>query len=81
MSNSEEMIDRPALIAGVDAGRLHAAPADGSAVAAVGQAEWVLRHRGADGTPAWLVDKRLMIGLQPARDFVRLGELPARVRR
>jgi len=54
--------------------------ADGSAVAAVSQAEWVGRKLGVDGTPASLVDGRLMIGLRPAEDFDRLGQLAARVR-
>ncbi|WP_264034237.1 hypothetical protein [Mycobacterium interjectum] len=39
------------------------------------------RHRGVDGTPAWLVDGRLMVGLQPVGDFRCLGALTARVRR
>ncbi|OBI53858.1 DsbA family protein [Mycobacterium sp. E787] len=78
--DDQEVIDRHALAAGVDVRRLHAALADGTAVAA-GQAEWVARHRGVDGTPAWLVDGRLMIGLQPVGDFRCLGALTARVRR
>lgn len=79
--DDQAVIDRHALLAGVDVGRLHAALADGRAVMSVGQAEWVARHRGVDGTPAWLVDGRLMVGLQPVQDFVRLGGLTARVRR
>jgi predicted DsbA family dithiol-disulfide isomerase len=79
--DDQAVVDRYALLAGVDVGRLHAALSDGSAAASVAQAEWVARHRGVDGTPAWLVDGRLMVGLQPARDFARLGELTARVRR
>lgn len=79
--DDQAVVDRHALSAGVDVGRLRAALSDGGAAASVAQAEWVARHRGVDGTPAWLVDGRLMVGLQPARDFARLGELTARVRR
>ncbi|OBI53294.1 DsbA family protein [Mycobacterium sp. E796] len=79
--DDQAVIDRHALAAGVDVGRMRAALADGSAVASVGQAEWVARHRGVDGTPAWLMDGRLMIGLQPVRDFVHCGNLTARVHR
>ncbi len=79
--DDQAVVDRHALLAGIDVGRLHAALADGSAAMGVGQAEWVARHRGVDGTPAWLVDGRLMVGLQPVQDFVRLGELTARARR
>lgn len=67
--DDQAVIDRHAAIAGVNLGALRAAVADGSAVAAVSQAEWVGRQRGVDGTPAWLVDGRLIIGLQPASDF------------
>ena len=66
-------------MAGVDLGGRHDALGDGSAVAAVGQAEWVARHSGVDGTPAWLADGHLMIGLRPAADFQRLDELTAHV--
>ena len=62
-------------LAGIDVDHLHAALSDGSAVAAIGQAEWLARHRGVDGTPVWLVDGRLMVGLQPASDFHCLGPL------
>jgi hypothetical protein len=60
---------------------LHDALDDGSAPAAVSQAEWIGRQRGVDGTPAWLVDGRLMIGLLPASDFERLGQLAVRAAR
>lgn len=48
-----------------DVGRLRAALDDGSAAMAVGQAEWVARHHGVHGTPAWLVEGQLIVGLQP----------------
>ncbi|OBG32639.1 DsbA family protein [Mycobacterium sp. E3198] len=79
--DDQAVIDRHALVAGVDVGRLHAALADGGAAMSVGQAEWVARHRGVDGTPAWLIDGRLVVGLQPVGDFRCLGALTARVRR
>jgi predicted DsbA family dithiol-disulfide isomerase len=79
--DDQAVIDRHARAAGVDVGHLHAALSDGSAAASVRQAEWVARHRGVDGTPAWLIDGRLMVGLQPVGDFRCLGALNARVRR
>jgi predicted DsbA family dithiol-disulfide isomerase len=68
--DDQAVIDRHAAAAGVDLAALHDALDDGSAVAAVGQAEWVGRRRGVDGTPAWMIDGRLIIGLQSAADFL-----------
>jgi predicted DsbA family dithiol-disulfide isomerase len=79
--DDEAVIDRHAATAGVDLGALHHALLDGSAPAAVSQAEWIGRQRGVDGTPAWLVDECLIVGLQPAADFERLKPLTARVPR
>lgn len=72
------VIDRHVAMAGVDVGRLRAALADGSAVAAVARAEWVGSQAGVDGTPAWMVDGRPIIGLQPAEVFRRLAPATAR---
>ena len=79
--DDQAVIDRHAVKAGVDLRALHDALDDGSAPAAVSQAEWIGRQRGVDGTPAWLVDGRLMIGLLPASDFERLGQLAVRAAR
>ena len=44
------------------------------AKAAVMEAEMIGRKYGVQGTPAWLVAQRLMVGLQPASEFERLAE-------
>jgi protein-disulfide isomerase len=38
------------------------------------EAEMIGRKYGVQGTPAWLVAQRLMVGLQPASEFERLAE-------
>jgi len=73
--DDQVVIDRHVAKAGVDLAALHDALDDGSAVAAVGQAEWVGRQRGVDGTPAWLIDGRLIIGLQPTAEFETLARV------
>jgi predicted DsbA family dithiol-disulfide isomerase len=79
--DDQAVIDRHAGATGVDARSLHFALADGTAVGAVSQAEWIGRQLGLDGTPAWLVDGRLMIGLQPASAFQLLTPVTVRVGR
>jgi predicted DsbA family dithiol-disulfide isomerase len=59
---------------GVDLASLHAALADGTAMVAVAEAEALARDHGVQGTPAWLVDQRLINGLLPAAEFERLVE-------
>ena len=54
---------------------LNAALADGSAAAAVAEAERLGRAWGVQGTPAWLVANRLISGLLPASEFERLAVL------
>jgi predicted DsbA family dithiol-disulfide isomerase len=68
------VIDRYAGEAGVDLTALHAGLADGSAAAAVGEDEAVGRKYGVRGTPAWLIDGRLIEGLRPAVEFERLAD-------
>jgi predicted DsbA family dithiol-disulfide isomerase len=68
------VIDRHASEAGVDVVALDAALADGSAAAAVGEAERIGRACGVQGTPAWLVGGRLISGLLPASEFQRVAE-------
>jgi predicted DsbA family dithiol-disulfide isomerase len=67
------VIDRHASESGVDIGRLHTALADGSAVAAVTEAELIGRKHGVRGTPAWRLGERLIEGLLPAAEFERLA--------
>jgi predicted DsbA family dithiol-disulfide isomerase len=74
------VIDRHARRCGIDVPTLHAALADGSALAAVTEAEMLGRTCGVQGTPAWLVDQRLITGLQPAAEFERLAEDSLRLR-
>jgi predicted DsbA family dithiol-disulfide isomerase len=54
------VIDRHASESGIDLGGLHAALADGSAAAAVSEAERIGLGHGVRGTPAWLVGQRLI---------------------
>jgi predicted DsbA family dithiol-disulfide isomerase len=67
------VIDRHATDSGVDLQRMHAALADGSAAQAVTEAETIGHRYGVQGTPAWLVAQRLIMGLQPAEDFERIA--------
>src|SRR5215470_10511104 len=64
--------DRHASESGIDLTALHAALDDGSAAAAVLEAEKMARKHGVQGTPAWLLGERLISGLRPAAEFERL---------
>jgi predicted DsbA family dithiol-disulfide isomerase len=75
------VIDRHAHWLGIDLAALHAAFADGSAAEAVTKAERIGRQYGVQGTPAWLLDRRLIAGLRPAADFERLAEHASRLPR
>jgi len=59
---------------GIDLAGLHAALADGSAAAAVQEAETTGHKYGVQGTPAWLLNQRLITGLLPAAEFERVAE-------
>jgi predicted DsbA family dithiol-disulfide isomerase len=72
--DNQAVIDRHATNAGVELGALHTALADGSAYAGVDQAETAAGQRGIDGTPAWLLGGRLVVGLRPESEFQRLAE-------
>jgi len=72
--DDQAVIDRHAANAGVDLGALHTALADGSAYAEVDRAERAGRQHGVHGTPAWLLDGRLIAGLQPAPEFQRVAQ-------
>jgi predicted DsbA family dithiol-disulfide isomerase len=69
-----ELIDRYAKASGVDLAALHGALCDGSAIAAVAEAEALGRRYGVQGTPAWLLPQGLISGLRPAADFERLAQ-------
>jgi predicted DsbA family dithiol-disulfide isomerase len=71
------VIDRHAGRSGVDLAALHAALADGRAARAVTEAEMNGREHGVQGTPAWLLNGRLLTGLRPATEFERLAEYAA----
>lgn len=68
------VIDRLATGSGIDLALLRAALADGTAEAAVTEAETIARKYGVQGTPAWLLAQRLITGLYPAAEFERLAE-------
>ena len=67
------VIDRHARESVIDLTALHAALTNGSAMAAVSEAESAGRRYGVEGTPAWLVDQRLILGLRSASEFERLA--------
>lgn len=69
------VIDRHARESGVDLALLHPALANGSAAAAVTEAEITGHTFGVRGTPGWLLNHRLITGLRPAAEFERLGEV------
>jgi predicted DsbA family dithiol-disulfide isomerase len=69
-----DVIARHASGAGIDVAALHAALADGSAAVGVEEAEATGRKYGVEGTPAWLLEGRLILGLRPAAEFERLAE-------
>ena len=58
---------------GVDLAVLHDALADGSAAAMVGEAELAGVHYGVQGTPAWRIAGRLIMGLRPAEELESLA--------
>ena len=68
------VVDRHAADAGVDLLALHAALADGTALDAVAEAEALGREHGVHGTPAWLSNGRLIMGLRPAAEFEHLWQ-------
>ena len=68
------MIDQHASASGVDPAALHAALADSSASALLTQSEMLGRKNGVQGTPAWLVDQHLIIGLRSQAEFERIAE-------
>jgi predicted DsbA family dithiol-disulfide isomerase len=66
------VIDRHASESGIDLMAMHAALADGSAEAAVTEAEMLGHEHGVNGTPAWLSGERLIMGLRAPAEFERL---------
>jgi predicted DsbA family dithiol-disulfide isomerase len=73
------VIDRHARDSGVELPALHAALADGSGAAGVSEGERIGREYGVHGTPAWLLNRRLITGLRPAVEFERLAEYASQV--
>ncbi|OMC22923.1 DsbA family oxidoreductase [Mycobacterium colombiense] len=71
--SDQSIIDRHAANAGVQLSALHTALVDGSAYAAVDQAERAADECGVYGTPAWLFGARLVSGLLPVPEFERLA--------
>lgn len=67
------VIDRHAHAFGVDLEAMHAALADGSALAMVAASEKLGRQAGVQGTPAWWLDGKLISGLQPVSKFEQLA--------
>ena len=74
------VIDRHANASGVVLGSLHAALLDGGAAKLVTETEATGRKYGVQGTPAWLFNQRLIVGLQTAAEFERLAETSSSTR-
>jgi predicted DsbA family dithiol-disulfide isomerase len=70
----QAVIDRHAIASGIDVAALHVALADGSATGGVAETETMGRNLGVQGTPAWLLDQRLIVGLRPPAEFEHLAE-------
>jgi predicted DsbA family dithiol-disulfide isomerase len=68
------VVDRHATDLGIDVAAIHSALADGSAFAAVKEAQTIGRRCGVQGTPAWLIAQRLISGLLPTTEFECLAD-------
>ena len=68
------VVSRRATETGIHLGDLNDALADGTATRALAQAEMLGRKYGVQGTPAWLLDQKLITGLRPAAEFEHLAE-------
>jgi predicted DsbA family dithiol-disulfide isomerase len=75
------VVDRHAAASSLDVAELHAALADGTAAAQLADARAMGRRHDVQGTPAWLLDGRLIVGLRSATEFERLAERAARAAR
>ena len=75
------VIDQHASESDINLAALHAALANDSAEAAVTEAEMIGRKHGVQGTPAWLLARRLITGLLPATEFERLAEIATQLPR
>jgi predicted DsbA family dithiol-disulfide isomerase len=75
------VIDRHAVLSGVDLEALHTALSDGSALGFVTEGEEIGHQYGVHGTPAWLLNQRLISGLRSADDFERLAQQVPEARR
>jgi predicted DsbA family dithiol-disulfide isomerase len=67
------LVDRYAARLGVDMASLHQAMQDGSAQDVVEKSERIARGFGVAGTPAWIIDGKLVSGLQPPGLFEQIG--------
>lgn len=70
------VINSHAQACGVNLAALDAALTDGSAEAAVAEAETIGSELGIHATPAWLLPEGLITGLRPAMEFQRLALPP-----
>jgi predicted DsbA family dithiol-disulfide isomerase len=68
------VIDRHASASGIEIAGLHAALADFNAAAALKESGAIARRHGVQGTPAWLLDGRLLVGLRSAAEFESFAE-------
>lgn len=74
------VIDRHASASGIDLAALRAALDNGTAAEAVTETETIGRKYGVQGTPAWLLDQQLIVGLRPVAEFERLAKMSSSAR-
>ena len=73
--DQQEQIDRAATVAGLTADEAHACLSDDSAIATLNDRRSAAFEAGADSTPTFLFNGRMLIGLKLAGAVYRGGEL------
>jgi predicted DsbA family dithiol-disulfide isomerase len=68
------VIEKHASAAGIDVSALQAALVDGTAAGFVTESEELGQRYGVQGTPAWLLNNQLILGLRSAAEFELLAE-------
>jgi predicted DsbA family dithiol-disulfide isomerase len=71
---NKDVVKARARAAGVNADDMDRALANQSAYLLVDETEMLGRQAGVRGTPAWLVDGKMIAGLLPRNNFIRIAE-------
>lgn len=77
---SKDLVHRYVKENGINLDEARRAIDDGSAYKAVEDSEELARSLGASGTPAWLINDELIVGLRPAVEFTAFAEMQRRSR-